>query len=179
MKSLQNGISTFGWPRLISGRHSIVWSTTLCGLQRPPLTGRPTLVRIGSATAARADALDAAAPFVLPFVLTNAKEQLVVSCDPLLADGALGALGGALGTGALVIEDDAAFEARVARDEPWNVVRAGERAWRALAPPEAFPLVGHFVTLLFPFGHVKSTKSDDREFIAAFAASPKWLRAAH
>ena len=151
--------------------------TALWGLQCPPLNGRPTLLRLGAGCT-----LDEAAAFALPFALTNARSQLVVSCDPSVDAATVNALEVALGgdaaDAALVAcdEDDAAFTARIASVQPWNVVDAGKAEWATLSPPRAFPMVGHFTTVLFPFGHVKSSKSNDTAFVAAFAASPKWLR---
>ena len=34
----------------------------------------------------------------------------------------------------------------------------------------------HFVSLNFPLGHIKSTMSNDQEFLDHFEQSAKWLR---
>ena len=63
--------------------------TALFGLQRPPL-GTLCCLRLekpeGVSNAPHSDALfDDAAPYILTFLATNAKAQLVVSLDPFLA----------------------------------------------------------------------------------------------
>ena len=53
----------------------------------------------------------------------------------------------------------------------------GPQAWATVRPAApAYDLVGHQASLLFPLGHVKSTRSGDEEFVAALGASDKWLR---
>ena len=134
--------------------------TALYGLQTTPRNGRLNYIRCGAA-----DTLDSVAPHMLPFVMTNAHSQLRLSVPPSNAE-LLAALEAA-GVGAAVVrEDAAAFDARVAAESPYNVITPGMAD---------FPMVGQFVSLLLCVGHIKSVKPNDQPFIDAFRASPKWL----
>ena len=136
--------------------------TALYGLQTTPLNGQENLLRCGAA-----DGFDDVAPFLLPFHATSASAQLRVSVAP--GNDALVAALGAAGVeqAAVAVEDDAAFAARVEREDPFNVITP------AL---EGFPLVGQFVSTLFCVGHIKSTTPNDDAFVRNFSDSPKWLK---
>ena len=135
--------------------------TALYGLQTPPRNGQLSYVRCGARTA-----LDDVAPYLFPFVLTTAFESLRISIDP--DNAALQAQLDAAGLrGAALAESGEAFAARVAAENPYNVVTP--------APASEFALVGQFVSLLLCVGHVKSTKPGDEAFVKAFSSSPKWL----
>ncbi len=107
------------------------------------------------------------APHLFPFVLTSAWEQLRLSLHPANANlkAALSAAG--IGGAHVVTEAADAFDARVAAEEPYNVVTPGL---------SEYPLVGQFVSTLLCVGHVKSTEPDDLKFVEAFKDSPKWLK---
>jgi len=151
--------------------------TALFGLQRPPLTGGLCCLRLEKVEGPNlphSDALfDDAAAFILPFLATNAKAQLVISLDPFLAFPAFPML---TQQGLKVVrESKEAFKA--AEASYWNVISL-PRAPSAPAATLEFPLAAHFISKLFPMGHVKSTLPDDQAFVDAFAASAKWLRVA-
>jgi hypothetical protein len=135
--------------------------TCLYGLQRPPLSGQPTVVRCDAHTS-----LDDAAPILLPFVCTNAKDQLEVSVHPK-NQSVIKALEGS-GVSTVIEEDfDIRYEKEI--DEWYNVVRVETMG-------DEYPLAAQWISLYFPLGHIKSTKSNDREFIELFQNSQKWLR---
>jgi len=150
--------------------------TALFGLQRPPLSSSCCL-RLEKASGPNlphVDALfDEAVRYILPFLATTAKQQLVISLDPFLSFPAFPMLSQ---QGLKVVrESKEAFEA--ARAGYWNVVSL-PRAHGSPASTPRYPLAAHFVSKLLPMGHVKSTKGDDEAFVELFAASPKWLRMA-
>jgi len=68
----------------------------------------------------------------------------------------------------LHIEDSNVFKRRTDKESPWNIIEI----------PTTFenPLVGQFISLIFPLGHIKSTKPKDKEFLDLFSKSDKWLR---
>eukprot|EP00037_Helgoeca_nana_P021228 m.213459 g.213459 ORF g.213459 m.213459 type:complete len:735 (+) comp25562_c0_seq2:47-2251(+) len=136
--------------------------TTLWGLQRPPL-GTVTELRAGKDTT-----LDDFVLHLLPFHMTNASEQVAASVHPensavwdFLHKMEL--------TFGMVQESEGDFASRIEREEPWNVVQ--------IKKTDDFPMVAHFVSLLFPLGHIKSVKSNDSNFVEKFSKSEKWLRA--
>jgi hypothetical protein len=141
-------------PREGHGKRTALW-----GLQRPPIDGTKTLIRADASTP-----FDDIAPVLLPFAITNARDQALVSVDP--GNAAVAKSLGGLPVG-VVVESQAAFEARVKAENPWNVI---------YPKPCEFALVGHFVSLLFPLGHIKCTRGGDRQFVDYFKASDKWLR---
>jgi len=136
--------------------------TTLWGLQRPPL-GTMTELRAGKDT----DPSDVAL-YLLPFHMTNARDQVTLSVHPdnkAVWDYVSSLEDGKYCKGK---ETDNDFATRVQVEEPWNVVN--------VTATTEYPLVGHFVSLLFPLGHIKSVKSDDKHFVEVFSKSDKWLR---
>lgn len=146
--------------------------TILYGLQQPPLNGQDTVLRCAADTS-----FDELAPTLVPFLVTNALHGLRVSCDP--ANSALVSQLNQLGAlkGKLTTETDAEFASIDHAQEFYNVVPPGALAdnnnTKAL---ERFPMVGQFVSLYFPIGHIKSTRHDDEDFVRVFSASAKWLR---
>ncbi len=158
--------------------------TTLYGLQRPPLNGQRTVLRAGAAS------VDDLAPYLLPFSATTAAGQARVSVSPNNRE-AIACLEEMCGPGGLAdlgfgfdVETDAEFAEREQADSDgwYNVVRV-QPIGEALASPNGaegvadhFPMVGQWISLWFPLGHIKSTKSDDQPFLEMFRASDKWLR---
>eukprot|EP00397_Hematodinium_sp_SG-2012_P006668 GEMP01006702.1.p1 GENE.GEMP01006702.1~~GEMP01006702.1.p1 ORF type:complete len:689 (+),score=196.59 GEMP01006702.1:78-2144(+) len=133
--------------------------TTLYGIQRPPLVKVGTVLRVNPGAT-----YDDVLLYALPFLVTNAKQALVISRH---ADAI----------------DCSVFEGVPVITEATNSLE--KEAWNSIALPGRYniksqlPLVSHFASLLFPMGHIKSVKRDDKEFLKYFSASPKWLRPLH
>jgi len=147
-------------------RRGVSARTTLFGLQRPPLSCTACLRLEESVLEERL--FDEAVPFLLPFLATNAREQLVLSLDTDLVFSAGSMLEG-VGL-KIVREDRASFEKM--QGNYWGVVHLPDDALTT----NEHPLAAHFVSLLVAFGHVKSTKENDEDFLELFGKSAKWLR---
>uniref|UniRef100_A0A7S2WTZ2 Aldehyde dehydrogenase domain-containing protein n=2 Tax=Rhizochromulina marina TaxID=1034831 RepID=A0A7S2WTZ2_9STRA len=146
--------------------------TTLFGLQRPPLEHGLTLLRADSSST-----MDDLSGYVLPFLATNAHSQLVVSLTP---GENTRELAEALQKGSedrpiyMKLESDESFMASLSDGQVWNVLHLPEQSM--LADEQDLPLVGQFISTLFPLGHIKSTQKGHREFTETFRASEKWLK---
>merc|ERR1711920_932858 len=69
----------------------------------------------------------------------------------------------------IISEDDNTFKGRIATFIPYNVIELkGARAFEPL-------LAMHWVSRLFPMGHIKSVNTGDEAFIQKFSKSRKWL----
>merc|ERR1712028_47641 len=141
--------------------------TILFGMQRPPLNGQKSLLRCGAETT-----LEELAPTLVPFWCTNAFDSVTVSCDPTNKT-----LQEQLQAHSINFElqSDAQFDK--SSSDAYNVVTpdalADNNNTGAL---EKFPMVGQFMTLYMPVGHIKSTTVNDGEFVDFFSASDKWLQ---
>eukprot|EP00440_Ansanella_granifera_P056788 gb/GFBE01061552.1/.p1 GENE.gb/GFBE01061552.1/~~gb/GFBE01061552.1/.p1 ORF type:complete len:740 (+),score=157.98 gb/GFBE01061552.1/:1-2220(+) len=143
--------------------------TALWGLQRPPFRDVSTLLRVRAT-----DDLGTAGLHLLPFLLTNAKEGLVVSLAADLGSHAMAPLRAACAAVAVPChaETDDAFAQRSRESEAWNTISLNG----APGSVKDLPMVDHFVLRLFPMGHIKSAVSNDQDFVKAFETSSKWLR---
>jgi len=95
-----------------------------------------------------------------------------LSVDPAASSDmrkAIASLMGYLEKEQLVEEGQAAFEQRSATMMKYNALVPEERAFVPI-------LVSHWVSRLFPMGHIKSVKEQDANFIGLFMVSKKWLR---
>jgi hypothetical protein len=146
--------------------------TILYGLQRPPMNGQDTILRCDAYTS-----FDELAPTLLPFYVTNALPCVRVSCDPKNTD-LLSQLKRMSGLQRKVDEQtEAEFSSICDNAELYNVVLPHALADNNnTASLEQFPMVGQFVSLYFPLGHVKSTRRDDEDFANFFSESKKWLK---
>jgi len=152
-------------PKRGDGERTVIW-----GLQRPPLDGTKTLIRSVPTDSHLADAL---LPKLLPFFITNARSQVEVSvADDCAAKNLKDLVGDIIDVS---IEGESAFAERMHSQNfdqnYYNVIQANEAI-------TTFPLVGQFVSLSFPMGHIKSTEANDNEFVEFFQSSKKWLRIA-
>jgi hypothetical protein len=136
-----------------------VGRTSLWGLQRPPL-GMKSFVHCGKDTT-----WDELAPIYIIFHVTTARDQIELSIDPqnkvLIKQCSLMKL-------PLTEESKQAMEDRLkGRNDVFSIVDA--------EPLQEFPMVGQFVSVYLPLGHIKSTMPNDEEFALRAAASNKWL----
>jgi len=132
--------------------------TSLYGLQRPPL-GSQSIIRCDEHTV-----FDELICYLIPYYITNARDSLSISYHP--HNSLLPSL---LKTADIPIiqETPEDFEKRIQKEDPWNVVYP-----KALSE---YPLVGNFISQLLPFGHIKSTNPNDRNFTDRIHISEKWL----
>jgi len=128
--------------------------TVLYGLQRTP---------VNTISVIRSDNLDEIISRLIPFVGTNASNSICVSTNSVEIHNALRNC-----DIACEVQDDECFDSWCSDNSPWNIVR-----------PETlqeWALVGQFTSTLLPCGHVKSTRSDDNDFIEFMKQSKKWLQ---
>jgi len=135
--------------------------TPIYGLQRPPIIDAcPTVLRIQQSAS-----MDQVLPFLVPFYVTNARGQLQVSTVAGKVADHLKKFTGVK----VVIEDDATFQKRIASFTPYNVVTIDSKL-------KFEPLLAmHWVSRLFPMGHIKSVNTKDEAFLQKFMKSRKWL----
>lgn len=129
--------------------------TVLYGLQRPPLD---------TISVIRGSNMNEIVPRLLPFLLTNAQNSVCVSTTKLTN---IEHLRNFDIKSELQTDDD--FEEWCATAKPWNIIKKEF---------DEFPLVGQYLSVLMPCGHVKSTRSNDTEFLDFMKKSKKWLRLA-
>merc|ERR1719193_279457 len=127
--------------------------TVLYGLQRPPTN---------SISVIRSDSMDDILIRLVPFVATTAFDAISVSSR----DESIVAALRKVGFENARLESDGEYDQWVKDNRPWNVLKPEGK--------EEFPLLGQFVSLLFPLGHVKSAKPNDQEFVRVLKNSVKW-----
>jgi hypothetical protein len=137
--------------------------TVLWGLQRPPMmTGLDTYLRCSKATT-----MDDIAPYAIIFFATNARHQMELSVDP--DNKHMLATCQQLGVRVLVETEEEFSHRRSDTAHGYNFVDVK-------GPMKVFPMVGNFVSLYMPLGHIKSTMLNDKDFVAKFEKSQKWLK---
>jgi len=126
--------------------------TALFGLQRPPLNAN-TMLRVSDN--------DQGLVYFLCYLLTNApKPQISCASDELNRKFSQFTT--------CVTQNEEEYKAFVEQDNDlWCVVDCSV---------EEYFLPGYFVGKFLPMGHVKSTLSNDEEFLALFKESKKWLK---
>merc|ERR1712185_804642 len=114
--------------------------------------------------------------YALPFAATNAVDSLEISVGgaernqyggPRMAK-VLPMLGATFGEAKVNVEVHEAYQARKRGLKVYNEVDVDG--------PIEMLLAFQFAAGIFPLGHIKSSKGDDREFLAHFKGSRKWLR---
>jgi hypothetical protein len=134
--------------------------TALWGMQRPPLGSRTSLRCSSDAT------WDDVAPIHLLFWTTNARDQVELSIDPQNSKLISFCKEHKLPH---VEETESAMTERLeSRSDVFNSVAIS-------GPMTSFPMVGQFVSLYFPLGHIKSTMPNDEEFAFYARLSDKWI----
>jgi hypothetical protein len=134
--------------------------TALWGVQRPPLGSRTSLRCSSDAT------WDDVAPIHLLFYTTNARDQVELSIDPQNSKLISFCMEHKL---PYVEETESAMTERLeSRSDVFNSVAIS-------GPMTSFPMVGQFVSLYFPLGHIKSTMPNDEEFAFYARLSDKWI----
>jgi hypothetical protein len=135
--------------------------SVLFGIQRLPL-GMKTILRCP-----KHSSWDDLAPIYILFQSTNARDQAEVSIHP---DNVLIIKLCQQLKLPMTIESDADFTSQMSNrtDIFHSVSISGAHSSR-------FPMVGNFVSLYLPFGHIKSTMANDDEFDLKVRMSEKWL----
>jgi hypothetical protein len=137
--------------------------TVLWGLQRPPImTDLETYIRCSKGMT-----MDDIAPYVILFFATNARHQMKLSVDPY--NKHVLAACQKFGVPVLVQTEEEFSHGRSDTTHAYNFVDVK-------GPMKVFPMVGNFVSLYMPLGHVKSTMLNDKDFVAKFQKSKKWLK---
>ena len=147
--------------------------TALWGLQRPPiLEGLRTLVRCGPSTT-----FDRLSSIFLLFYSTNARSQVELSVDGSNEELLNKLVKHDLDSHVfrVVVECEETLEHRLNErgDDFYNIVRVPTDS-----SERSFPMLGQFVSLYLPLGHIKSTHPNDEEFVKYFGQSEKWLKMA-
>ncbi|KAL3772360.1 hypothetical protein ACHAW5_010362 [Stephanodiscus triporus] len=145
--------------------------TVLWGLQRPPiLEGLRTLLRCGPSVS-----FDDLSSIFLLFYSTNARSQVELSVDGSNKDLLDKLMRHDLDSHVfkVVVEGDETLEHRLneEQDDFYNIVRVHSSG-------KPFKMLGQFVSLYLPLGHIKSTRKNDEEFVKYFGQSEKWLKMA-
>jgi hypothetical protein len=125
--------------------------TAVWGLQRPPLGTTTYIACITS--------FDDMAPSLLLFFATNAKDQVVVVTEKSEIKS-------------VCLKHGIETVGSVNK----HSLSPGDNYEEVVGPVDTFPMVGHFVTTLFPVGHIQLTMSNDDDFLAQVMILQKWLR---
>lgn len=160
--------------------------TSLYGIQRPPL-GSKSIIRCTTNTT-----YNDIAPILLLFRSTTARNQIIISIDPsneqLISffmkhnnlftntnsndnnddntDNNVDDI--------IVIESDL-LEKSNNKDNDNDIFHIIQMDSSFTKQLKTFPLVGQFVSLFLPLGHIKSTMPNDQEFVLKVRLSKKWL----
>lgn len=125
--------------------------TAFWGIQRPPLR---SITHLRCSTC-----WDDLAPSLFPFYLTTAKDQVVVVSDRID-----------------IVSNCDKYGIPVTSRVNEAFLPPGDDLKDIVRPLENYPMVGHFLTTLFPVGHLKSSEPNDEEFISRAKNLEKWLK---
>jgi hypothetical protein len=125
--------------------------TALWGLQRPPLR---SITHLRCHTS-----WDDLVPSLFLFYVTNAEDQVVVISEQID-----------------IVSNCYKYGIPVTSKVNETILPPGDDLKDIIGPMDNFPMVGNFLTTLFPVGHLKSSEPNDEEFLDRAKHLQKWLK---